>query len=55
MLAEAMCKLEGFAFDPNPEVYWQQGRSTEADFIYVTTQTMTGDADQVERRSRPKP
>ncbi|NLY02141.1 MAG: site-specific DNA-methyltransferase [Rhodopirellula sp.] len=41
MLAEAMCKLEGFQFDPNAEVYWQQGRSSEADFIYVTTQTMT--------------
>jgi adenine-specific DNA-methyltransferase len=41
MLAEAMCKLEGFAFAPNPETYWQQGRSSEADFIYVTTQTMT--------------
>lgn len=41
MLAEAMCKLEGFTFDPNPEVYWQQGRSSETDFIYVTTQMMT--------------
>ncbi len=41
MLAEAMCKLEGFQFDPNAEVYWQHGRSSEADFIYVTTQTMT--------------
>jgi adenine-specific DNA-methyltransferase len=41
MLAEAMCKLEGFQFDPNAEVYWQQGRSSESDFIYVTTQTMT--------------
>jgi adenine-specific DNA-methyltransferase len=41
MLAEAMCKLEGFTFDPNAEVYWQQGRSSEADFIYVTTQMMT--------------
>ena len=41
MLAEAMCKLEGFRFDPNPEIYWQQGRSSETDFIYVTTQTMT--------------
>ena len=41
MLAEALCKLEGFAFDPNAEVYWQQGRSSETDFIYVTTQTMT--------------
>jgi len=41
MLAEAMCKLEGFTFEPNAEVYWQHGRSSEADFIYVTTQMMT--------------
>ncbi len=41
MLAEAMCKLEGFTFDPNADVYWQQGRSSETDFIYVTTQMMT--------------
>ena len=43
MLAEAMCKLEGFTFEPNAHVYWQHGRSSEADFIYVTTQTMTHD------------
>jgi adenine-specific DNA-methyltransferase len=41
MLAEAMCKIEGFIFDPHPEMYWQQGKSTETDFIYVTTQFMT--------------
>ncbi|MFA4943863.1 MAG: site-specific DNA-methyltransferase [Lentisphaeria bacterium] len=41
MLAEAMCKLEGFTFEPNAEVYWQHGRSSETDFIYVTTQMMT--------------
>jgi len=41
MLAEAVCKLEGFAYAPNDEVYWQQGQSTETDFIYATTQTMT--------------
>ena len=41
MLTEAMCKLEGFTFDPNAEVFWQQGRSSEGDFIYVTTQMMT--------------
>jgi adenine-specific DNA-methyltransferase len=41
MLAEAMCKIKGFRFDPSPEIYWQQGRSSEADFIYVTTQTLT--------------
>lgn len=41
MLAEAMCKLEGFSFDPNADVYWQQGKSTETDFIYITTQFMS--------------
>ena len=41
MLAEAVCKLEGFTYAPSDEVYWQHGQSTETDFIYVTTQTMT--------------
>ncbi len=41
MLAEAMCKHEGFAYAPSQEVYWQHGHSTEQDFIYVTTQTLT--------------
>jgi adenine-specific DNA-methyltransferase len=37
MLAEAVCKLEGFTYAPSDTIYWQQGRSTERDFIYVTT------------------
>lgn len=41
MLAEAMCKLEGFTYNPSSEVYWQHGHSTERDFIYITTQTLT--------------
>jgi adenine-specific DNA-methyltransferase len=41
MLTEALCKLEGFTFEPDAEVYWQQGRSSESDFIYVTTQFMS--------------
>ena len=41
MLAEAVCKLEGFTFAPDADIYWQQGRSSETDFIYVTTQMMT--------------
>ena len=41
MLAEAICKLEGFAYAPSDTVYWQHGHSTEGDFIYVTTQTLT--------------
>ena len=43
MLAEAMCKLEGFTFAPNPDLYWQHGRSSETDFIYVTTQMLTSE------------
>lgn len=37
MLAEAVCKLEGFTYAPSDTVYWQQGHSTERDFLYVTT------------------
>ena len=40
MLAQALCKLEGFKYAPSPDVYWQQGHSSEADFLYVTTQTL---------------
>lgn len=40
MLAQALCKLEGFTYEPSDSVYWQQGHSSEADFIYVTTQTL---------------
>ncbi len=36
LLAEALCKLEGFRYEPSESVYWQQGRSTERDFLYVT-------------------
>ncbi len=43
MLAKALCKLEGFIYQPNAEFYWQQGFSSETDFIYITTQTMTAD------------
>ena len=41
MLAEAVCKLEGFKYAPSDTVYWQHGHSTETDFIYVTTQMLT--------------
>jgi adenine-specific DNA-methyltransferase len=43
MLAEAMCKFEGFTYAPSDTQYWMQGYSTERDFIYVTTQTLTRD------------
>jgi len=41
MLAEAMCRHEGFTYAPSETTYWQQGRSSERDFIYTTTQTIT--------------
>ncbi len=43
MLAEAVCKLEGFTYAPSDTVYWQHGHSTERDFIYVTTQNLSHD------------
>ena len=43
MLAEALCKLEGFEYAPSDSVYWQHGHSAERDFIYVTTQKLSGD------------
>jgi adenine-specific DNA-methyltransferase len=43
MLAEALCKLEGFVYAPSDTVYWQHGHSTERDFIYVTTQNLRHD------------
>ena len=41
MLAEALCKLEGFTYAPSDWLYWQQGHSTERDFIYVTTANLS--------------
>jgi len=43
MLAAAMCKLEGFSYAPSEVLWWQQGRSSERDFIYVTTQTLSSE------------
>ncbi len=43
MLAEAVCKLEGFNYAPSDSVYWLHGRSTEQDFIYVTTANLNHD------------
>lgn len=43
MLAEALCKLEGFTYAPSDTFYWQHGYSSEQDFIYVTTQNLSHD------------
>lgn len=44
MLAEAVCKHLNFTYDPSPATWWMHGRSTETDFLYVTTQALTLDA-----------
>lgn len=41
MLVEAMCKLEGYTYTPSETEYWNHGRGSETDFLYVTTQTLT--------------
>jgi adenine-specific DNA-methyltransferase len=41
ILAEALCKIEGFTYSPSDTFYWQHGYSTERDFIYVTTQNLS--------------
>lgn len=43
MLAEAVCKLEGFTYAPSDTLYWQHGYSTERDFLYVTTASLNHD------------
>ena len=40
MLAEAVCKLEGYVYDPSKEEYFIHGHATEKAFIYVTTNYM---------------
>ena len=40
-LSQAVCKLMGFVYQPSETHYWMQGRSSESDFIYVTTQSLT--------------
>lgn len=41
MLAAAMSKHEGFKYSPDEAIYWKQGRSTEKDYIFTTTNFVT--------------
>jgi adenine-specific DNA-methyltransferase len=43
MLAEAICKIEGFTYEPSDTLYWMHGYSTQQDFIYVTTSNLNHD------------
>ena len=41
MRAAAMAKQEGYTYQPDTTLYWKQGRSSEHDYIYTTTQFLT--------------
>ncbi|MBI2381257.1 MAG: site-specific DNA-methyltransferase [Gammaproteobacteria bacterium] len=43
MLSEALCKLMGFSYAPSRAHFWEHGHSTESDFIYVTTGSLSND------------
>lgn len=42
-LAAAMAMQEGYTYCPDKNTYWKQGRSTEQDFIFTTTQFLTAE------------
>ena len=57
MLAEACCKVHGFVYAPsqNQQFYWMHGRSTESDFIYVTTNYLShGQALEISEEVGPE-
>lgn len=41
MLAAAVAKLNGYLYNPDEEVFWKQGKSTEYSYIFTTTQYIT--------------
>lgn len=47
MLAAAMAKQEGFKYQPDEHTYWKQGKSSEHDYIFTTTQFLTVEALEV--------
>ncbi|MCK5147896.1 site-specific DNA-methyltransferase [bacterium] len=54
MMAAAMAKHEGFQYNPDQEVFWKQGQSTEKDFIFTTTQFVTVEmVEQIHEDMKP--
>mgnify|MGYP003382377857 CR=1 FL=1 len=43
MLAEAMCKHFNYTYAPSAEHFWMHGHSSETSYIYVTTNSLTGE------------
>jgi adenine-specific DNA-methyltransferase len=55
MLSSAMCKHMGFKYNPDVEIYWKQGQSTETDYIYTTTQYVTVEMlDSIAEEMKPE-
>ena len=54
MLAAAMAKHEGFIYSPDEYIYWKQGRSTEKDYIFTTTNFITVEfLDKINEEMQP--
>ena len=54
MLAAAMAKQEGFHYQPDESIYWKQGKSSEKDFIFTTTQFITVEMlDKLQEEMKP--
>lgn len=54
MLAAAMAKQEGFQYVPDKSTYWKQGKSSEKDYIFTTTQFITVEMlDKLHDEMRP--
>jgi adenine-specific DNA-methyltransferase len=54
MLAAAMAKHEGFKYSPDEYIYWKQGRSTEKDYIFTTTNFITVEfLDKINEEMQP--
>ncbi|WP_299874226.1 site-specific DNA-methyltransferase [uncultured Cocleimonas sp.] len=43
MLSEAMCKHMGYIYEPSQDIFWQHGHSTENNYIYITTGTLSNE------------
>src|SRR3990172_1602181 len=54
MLAAAMAKHESFKYSPAEQIYWKQGRSTEKDYIFTTTNFVTVEfLDKIHEEMQP--
>jgi adenine-specific DNA-methyltransferase len=53
MLVAAIAKLNGYAYSPDPQVFWKQGKTQDASYIFVTTEYLT--AAQLDDISRDLP